>query len=88
MLEELIQICKDNNYVKPYVYQGQYNVICRRIETTLFPVLRANGMVFAAFRFGPLAVPFFRGVRPPLSMHLLKTLSMRLKPPCRRLSDR
>ncbi len=53
MLEEFIQICKDNNYVKPHVYQGQYNVVCRRIETTLFPILRANGMAFAAYRFGP-----------------------------------
>lgn len=47
----------------------QYNLVCRRIETTLFPILRANGMVFAAFRF---VAALFSLIRLSLFTHLLK----------------
>lgn len=40
-------------YVKPSVFQGQYNILCRTYETTLFPLLRKHGISFVAY--SPLA---------------------------------
>lgn len=41
-VEEILKICEENNYVKPSVYQGQYNPICRSAEDRLFTVLREH----------------------------------------------
>ena len=48
-----IQICKDESYPLPEVYQGLYNPINRRVEKELLPVLRSNGIAFVAYN--PLA---------------------------------
>jgi aflatoxin B1 aldehyde reductase len=50
MLQDWMRICEEKGYVKPSVYQGQYNLFCRTYEDALFPVLRKYGMHFAAFR--------------------------------------
>ena len=50
LLSEFLRICEDKGYVKPSVYQGQYNLLSRDYETTLFPLLRKYGMTFTAYR--------------------------------------
>lgn len=45
--------CDRKGYVKPSVYQGMYNALCRNVEPELFPALRHIGMRFYAFN--PLA---------------------------------
>ncbi|KAI8956769.1 Aldo/keto reductase [Daldinia sp. FL1419] len=50
---EYIEICEEMGYVKPSVFQGQYNLLCRTYETTLFPLLRKHGISFVAY--SPLA---------------------------------
>jgi aflatoxin B1 aldehyde reductase len=59
MLEEWLSIAEHEGYVKPTVYQGQYNLLCRGFEETLFPLLRKHHMSFAAF--SPLAGGFLLG---------------------------
>lgn len=39
--------------MKPSVFQGQYNLLCRTYETTLFPLLRKHGISFVGY--SPLA---------------------------------
>ena len=56
-VEEIIKICEENGFVKPSVYQGQYNPICRGAEERLFPVLRENNIAFYAY--SPSACGFF-----------------------------
>lgn len=51
--EEYLEICEEMGYVKPSVFQGQYNLLCRTYETTLFPLLRKHGISFVAY--SPLA---------------------------------
>lgn len=51
MLKELLKVCEEKGYVKPAVYQGQYNPICRKAEPELFPLLKANNIVYNAYRF-------------------------------------
>lgn len=53
---ELHDYCKANGFVLPTVYQGNYNAVSRKIETTLFPVLRGLGIVFYAY--SPIAGGF------------------------------
>ncbi|SCU91209.1 LANO_0D11056g1_1 [Lachancea nothofagi CBS 11611] len=48
--------CVSKNYVKPTVYQGNYNAVARTIETTLFPVLRELGM--SLYAYSPIAGGF------------------------------
>lgn len=36
-------------YVKPGVYQGQYNLLARKPEELLMPLLRSNGISFYAY---------------------------------------
>ena len=59
MIEEWLEISKQNDYIKPSVYQGQYSLLCRGYETTLFPLLRKHNMVFRGF--SPLAGGFLLG---------------------------
>jgi aflatoxin B1 aldehyde reductase len=49
-IEKVVQICEENGYVKPTVYQGHYNAIARAAEKDLVPVLRKHGIAFYAFR--------------------------------------
>ncbi|KAG9770285.1 Aldo-keto reductase [Exophiala dermatitidis] len=56
-VEEIVRICEENGYVKPSVYQGQYNPICRGGEERLFSVLREHNIAFYAY--SPSACGFF-----------------------------
>ncbi|KAG2139307.1 NADP-dependent oxidoreductase domain-containing protein [Suillus clintonianus] len=50
---EIMGIVKQNNWVKPTVYQGGYNAVERNVEVELIPCLRHFGIKFYAY--GPLA---------------------------------
>ena len=52
-VQQIHDICSEEGYVRPTVYQGGYNPIGRGPEVTLFPLLRRLGMSFYAF--SPLA---------------------------------
>ena len=56
-VKEIVEICERNNLVKPSVYQGQYNPICRGAEAELFAVLRQHNISFYAY--SPSACGFF-----------------------------
>lgn len=45
--------CELMGCIKPTVYQGMYNALCRNVEPELFPAIRSLGMRFYAFN--PLA---------------------------------
>ena len=47
------EMCIQNGWIRPTVYQGVYNAIHRTVEVELFPCLRHYGMSFYAFN--PLA---------------------------------
>ncbi|RFU35710.1 hypothetical protein B7463_g537, partial [Scytalidium lignicola] len=55
----IVEICEEKGFVKPSVYQGQYNPIVRGGEEELFPVLRKHGIAFYAW--SPAAGGFFAG---------------------------
>ena len=55
-VERMYNICKQNNYILPSVYQGNYNPITRKNEEELFPLLRKLAMRFYAY--SPLAGGF------------------------------
>ncbi|KAF2198552.1 Aldo/keto reductase [Delitschia confertaspora ATCC 74209] len=59
MLSEWLAIASEKGYVKPSVFQGQYNALCRTYEKTLFPLLREHGISFVGF--SPLAGGFLTG---------------------------
>ncbi|KAI2632260.1 Aldo/keto reductase [Hypoxylon sp. NC1633] len=59
MLESFVDICEKQGYVKPSVYQGQYNLICREPEKKLIPFLRKHNMMFKAY--SPLGGGFLTG---------------------------
>ena len=48
-VQRIHDICTEKGYVKPTVYQGNYNPLARRAETELFPVLRKLGIHFNAY---------------------------------------
>ncbi|EME88036.1 uncharacterized protein MYCFIDRAFT_26489 [Pseudocercospora fijiensis CIRAD86] len=56
-VEECYDVCKNNGWVLPTVYQGGYNPLSRTGEKQLFPVLRKLGISFYAY--SPLAAGFF-----------------------------
>lgn len=49
-VEQIIEICERRGFVKPSVYEGQYNPIVRGGEKALFPLLRKNNIAFYAWR--------------------------------------
>ncbi|KAI1335584.1 Aldo/keto reductase [Xylariaceae sp. FL0016] len=59
MLKDLIEICDKRGFVKPTVYQGQYNLVYRNLEKTIMPTLRQHDIAFNAF--SPLAGGFLTG---------------------------
>lgn len=46
-------------YVKPTVLQGQYNLLARRGEADLLPVLRKHGIAYYAYSWVMTASPPF-----------------------------
>ncbi|KAI8711628.1 Aldo-ket-red domain-containing protein [Fusarium sp. LHS14.1] len=58
-VQAIVKICEERGFVKPTVYQGQYNLIVRGGEKELFPILRKNGISFYAY--SPAAAGFFAG---------------------------
>lgn len=59
MLREWLEVAEKEGYVKPSIYQGQYNLLCRSYEESLFPLLREHGINFAGY--SPLAGGFLLG---------------------------
>ena len=49
----ICELCNQNGWMKPVVYQGVYNAIHRSVEPELFPCLRHYGIAFYAYN--PLA---------------------------------
>ncbi|KAI3587998.1 NADP-dependent oxidoreductase domain-containing protein [Fusarium oxysporum f. sp. albedinis] len=58
-VETIVKICQEHDFVKPSVYQGEYNPIARSAEKELFPILRRHGIAFYAF--SPAGAGFFAG---------------------------
>jgi aflatoxin B1 aldehyde reductase len=48
-VEELVGIAEREGYVKPSVLQGQYNLLARKGEEDLLPVLRKHGIAYYAY---------------------------------------
>lgn len=59
MLKQFVEIAEREGFVKPSVYQGQYNLLCRTYEDVLFPFIRENDIAFMAF--SPLAQGMLTG---------------------------
>jgi aflatoxin B1 aldehyde reductase len=47
---QIVEISERRGFIKPSVYQGQYNPIVRGGEKDLFPILRKHGIAFYAWR--------------------------------------
>lgn len=58
-VDEIVAICEKRGYVKPTVYQGQYNAIARLPEKELLPTLRKHGLAYYAY--SPSAGGMFTG---------------------------
>lgn len=56
---EICLTCKYNNWVRPTVYQGMYNVITRGIEPELLPACRRYGLDVVVYN--PIAGGLFSG---------------------------
>lgn len=48
-IQALLQICDEHNWIRPAVYQGQYNAVARGSEAELIPYLHSQNMAFYAF---------------------------------------
>jgi len=59
LLTEFLRVCDEKGFVKPTVYQGDYNLITRGMEKSLLPLLKKHGISFYGFR--PLAASFLSG---------------------------
>ena len=55
-VKEVLCVLKENNFVLPTVYEGNYNAIGREAEKELFPLLREHGIAFYAY--SPIAGGF------------------------------
>jgi len=56
-VEQVVEICQKNNYVKPSVYQGMYHIFARASEAGLFPILKRENISFYAY--SPMAAGLF-----------------------------
>ncbi|KAH9434711.1 hypothetical protein MCOR02_003676 [Pyricularia oryzae] len=48
-VDEMVAIADKHGWVRPSVYQGNYNAVARATETELFPTLRRHGIAFYAY---------------------------------------
>jgi len=48
-LKELLAVCEKKGFVKPTVYQGMYNVLCRHADKKLFPILKDHGIAYNVY---------------------------------------
>ncbi|KAH6974606.1 NADP-dependent oxidoreductase domain-containing protein [Ilyonectria sp. MPI-CAGE-AT-0026] len=55
-VEEIVKIAKENSFVVPTVYQGNYSAVARRADNEIFPILRKHGIAFYAY--SPIAGGF------------------------------
>lgn len=58
-LSEYFSVCDEKGYVKPEVYQGEYNALVRDDEPELIPLLRQHNCAYYAY--SPLAGGFLTG---------------------------
>ncbi|KAH6856398.1 NADP-dependent oxidoreductase domain-containing protein [Chaetomium sp. MPI-CAGE-AT-0009] len=58
-VQKFLDICEEKGYVKPSIYQGNYNAIMRGGEKELIPLLRKHNMAF--FAYSPGAGGLFSG---------------------------
>ncbi|MCI2435640.1 aldo/keto reductase, partial [Listeria monocytogenes] len=42
-VDEMVRVAKENGFVVPSVYQGNYSAVARRTEAEVLPVLRKHG---------------------------------------------
>lgn len=52
-VEKIVHLCEENGWIIPTVYQGVYNAFSRRVEASLFSIVRKYGMRYYAYN--PLA---------------------------------
>jgi aflatoxin B1 aldehyde reductase len=62
-VEAAVNICKANGWLAPSIYQGNYNVLNRDVETELLPMLKKLGIRFLAYN--PLAAGLLTGQHKP-----------------------
>jgi len=55
-VDEIIRVAKENNFVVPSVYQGNYSAVARRADAEIFPTIRKHNMAFYAY--SPIAGGF------------------------------
>ncbi|KAK7206180.1 NADP-dependent oxidoreductase domain-containing protein [Myxozyma melibiosi] len=60
-IEEFAERARKNGWVAPSSYEGLYNIVSRRPETDLLPVLRKYNISFYAY--SPLASGFFSNIK-------------------------
>lgn len=53
-VEQFLKISEERGFVKPTVYQGQYNPVVRTGEKELFPLLHKHNIAFYAWRYALL----------------------------------
>ncbi|KAJ0124838.1 hypothetical protein J7T55_006181 [Diaporthe amygdali] len=58
-LSEYFSVCEASGYIKPTVYQGEYNALARDDEADLIPLLRQHNCAYYAY--SPLAGGFLTG---------------------------
>ncbi|KAH8124090.1 hypothetical protein ACSS6W_004191 [Trichoderma asperelloides] len=58
-VKQVLEICERRSFVKPSVYEGQYNPVVRGGEKELFPLLRRHNISFYAW--SPAGGGFFAG---------------------------
>jgi len=49
LVAEAVNVCKNNSFVVPTVYQGMYSAITRQVEHELIPCIRYHGLRFYAY---------------------------------------
>lgn len=60
-VEKIVELCAQNGWVRPAVYQGNYSAFARKQEQELFPTLRKLGISFYAY--SPVAGGFLTKTR-------------------------
>ncbi|CRK15828.1 hypothetical protein BN1723_003849 [Verticillium longisporum] len=55
-IEEVVRVAKENSFIVPSVYQGNYSAAARRIEQEVIPTLRRHNI--ALYAYSPIAGGF------------------------------